>query len=798
MRLRSVRWVLLPLVLLVLPVFAQRATEYHQGHEVAAGQVLVKFKTKDLPTRLEAQWLEDVDRADAINSDGIVRMHSRSKDTDTLINDLTRRPDVVYAEPDYIVHAIAIPNDPNYGQLWGLKNTGQAILGVTGQDGADIGAESAWNVTTGTQAVVIGVVDSGIDYTHPDLAANVWNNPTGVGGCPAGTHGYNAITRTCDPMDDFFHGTHVSGTIGAVGNNSVGVVGVNWTTSIMGLKFLDSAGNGTTSDAIAAIEFAIQAKISGVNVRVLSNSWGGSGFSQSLSNEISRANANDILFVVAAGNASADNDVTPDYPANFNLPNIIAVAATDNLDNLASFSNYGPTTVYLGAPGVSVLSTVPGAQYEYLSGTSMATPHVAGAAALILSTSTLTTAQLKNRLLMSVDPIPSLAGKTVTGGRLNVCRAIPACILPSFSLSSSTSSMTVPSGGGTAVYGLSIAQAGGFTAPVNLSVSGLPAGVTAVFSANPATGTSSTLTLTASASAAAGSYGLTVTGTGGYPTASTSSATITLVESAAAPPPVVTWTKVAIEGQTVFLPAGTTYRFGIGTSFLAPVTTTVDETLYVYYTTFGGDPAPGVVKELDVEGNGAGVLVNGVPFTSGPPAPPPAPPPVVTWTKVAIEGDTVFLPAGTTYRFGIGTSFLAPVTTTVDETLYVYYTTFGGDPAPGVVKELDVEGNGAGVLVNGVPFTSGPPTPPPAPPPVVTWTKVATEGETVFLPSGTTYRFGIGASFLAPVTTTADETLYVYYTTFGGDPAPGVVKELDVEGNGAGVIVNGVPFVPGS
>jgi hypothetical protein len=158
----------------------------------------------------------------------------------------------------------------------------------------------------------------------------------------------------------------------------------------------------------------------------------------------------------------------------------------------------------------------------------------------------------------------------------------------------------------------------------------------------------------------------------------------------------VTWTKVAIEGQTVFLPAGTTYRFGAGSSFLPPVTTTADETIYVYYTTFGADPAPGVVKELDVAGNGAGVLVNGLPFAptlSG-----------VTWTKVAIEGQTAFLPAGTTYRFGAGSSYLAPVTTTADETVYVYYTSFDADPDPGVVKELDVEGSGAGVLVNGVPF----------------------------------------------------------------------------------------------
>ena len=753
----------------------------HEGHEVAAGQVLIKFNAAaNAQGRQDMQWLEDIDRADAVNDAGVMRMHSRSKDTGTLIRDLERRGDILYVEPDYIVHSTAVPNDPSYGQLWAMKNTGQAILGSTGTAGADIGAQSAWDVTTGSSAVVIGVVDTGIDYTHPDLAANVWSNPGGVGGCPAGTHGYNAIAKSCDPMDDNFHGTHVSGTIGAIGNNGTGVVGVNWTTSIMSLKFLDSTGSGTTSNAIVAIDFAVRAKMAGVNVRVLSNSWGGPGLSQSLSNEIAKANANDILFVAAAGNSSSNNDVTPSYPASFNLPNIIAVAATDNQDNLASFSDYGPTTVHLGAPGVSILSTQPGNLYQYLSGTSMATPHVSGAAALILSKSTLTTAQLKSLILQSVDPIPSLAGRTVTGGRLNVCRAIPGCVLPSFSLSSITPSVTVPNGGGTAVYNLSIGDAGGFTSPVSLSVSGLPAGVTAAFSPNPDTGTTSTLTLTVGSGVAAGSFPLTVTGTGGYPTAMTSSANITLVESPTVP--VVAWTKVAIEGQTVFLPAGTTYRFGIGTSFLAPVTTTVDETLYVYYTTFGGDPAYGVVKELDVVGNGAGVLVNGVPFLS--------PPPAGTWTKVAIEGQTVFLPAGTTYRFGIGTSFLAPVTTTADETLYVYYTTFGGDPAPGVVKELDVVGNGAGVLVNGVPFLSVPPG--------TTWTKVAIEGQTVFLPAGTTYRFGIGTSFLAPVTTTADETLYVYYTTFGGDPAYGVVKELDVVGNGAGVLVDGVPFAPSS
>ena len=780
----SARRLLLCLLVLALPAYGQRKTEILQGREVVAGQVLVKFNTIHLPTIQTAQWLEDVDVSETVSTEGVLRMHSRSKDTGSLLRDLARRTDVVYAEPDYIVHSTATPADARYAELWALKNTGQSILGTAGKAGSDIGAEAAWSVTTGTRNVVVGVVDTGIDYNHPDLAANVWTNPTGVGGCPAGTHGYNAIAKTCDPMDDNFHGTHVSGTIGAVGNNGIGVVGVNWTTSLMALKFLDSSGSGAVSDAIAAIEYAIQAKIAGVNVRVLSNSWGGSGFSQALSDEITKANAYDILFVVAAGNAGANNDVTPTYPASFNLPNLLSVAATDNQDSLASFSDYGPTSVHLGAPGVNILSTQPGNRYQYLSGTSMATPHVAGAAALILSTSSLTTAQLKSTLLNSVDPIPSLAGRTITGGRLNVCKAIPGCVSapPSdFSLTVSPSSVTVPAGGGTATYGVAIARTGTGTPALNLSVTGLPAGVTAAFNPNSTTGTASTLTLTVSSTAAAGTYGLTITATGGSQ-AVTHTAAVTLVKDST--PAVGTWTRVAMEGDTVFLPAGTTYRFGIDTRYLAPATTTAGWTVYVFYTNFGGDPAPGVRKELDVAGDGTGVIVNGVPFTSA-----PVPPPTTSWTKVAIEGDTVFLPKGTTYRFGIDSRFLAPVTTTADWTVFVYYTNFGGDPAPNVVKELDVQGNGAGIIVNGVPFNGTP-----APPPTATWTKVAIEGQTVFLPRGTTYRFGIDTRFLAQATTTADWTVYVYYTNFGGDPAPNVVKELDVLGDGTGVIVDGVPF----
>jgi subtilisin family serine protease len=338
---------------------------------------------------------------------------------------------VRYAEPNWILHAQKLPNDPRFDQLWGLRNTGQTVNGIAGTRGADISAEPAWSVTTGSASVVIGVVDTGIDYTHPDLAANVWTNTSGINGCLPGTHGYNAILTTCEPLDDNRHGTHVSGTIGAVGNNGIGVTGVNWTTSMMALKFLSAAGIGLTDHAVAAIDWAVKAKKAGVNLRALNNSWGGGGFSQALADEISVANANDILFVVAAGNDRANNDDIPTYPCSYGIANEVCVAATDQNDNLASFSNHGVNSVDLAAPGTNILSTTPGGMYAYLNGTSMATPHVTGAAGLILSTGYQSVATLKSTILRSVDPLASLSGLTRTGGRLNVCRAIPTCAAPS-------------------------------------------------------------------------------------------------------------------------------------------------------------------------------------------------------------------------------------------------------------------------------------------------------------------------------------------------------------------------------
>ena len=309
---------------------------------------------------------------------------------------------------------------------------------------------------------MIAVLDTGIDYNHPDLAANVWSAPTSftviIGGnqvtCPAGSHGYNTVAGSCDPRDDNNHGTHVAGTIGAVGNNNIGSVGVNWTTRIMALKILDGGGIGTVADAISAIDFAIQVKTqfasssTPVNVRVLSNSWGGDTFSQALLDEINLANANEMLFVAAAGNGGGNNDSNPTYPASYMAPNVISVTATDNQDALAGFSNYGNASVHLAAPGVGIYSTYPNASYSHLSGTSMAAPHVSGAAMLVLANcGSLSTASLKGTLLANVDVLPSLAGKTITGGRLNVNQAVRNCITVSSPFTLTSSPSTVSPGG---------------------------------------------------------------------------------------------------------------------------------------------------------------------------------------------------------------------------------------------------------------------------------------------------------------------------------------------------------------
>ncbi len=342
-------------------------------------------------------------------------------------------PNVQYAEPNYLRFADLTPTDTSYadGSLWGLNNTGQNA----GTNDADIDAPEAWDTATGNSGPVVAVIDSGVNYNHPDLTGNNWTNTAeanGVAGTDDDANGYiddvrgwDYVNNDADPNDDNSHGTHVAGTIGAKANNG-GVVGVNHQVRIMPLKFLSSSGSGSTANAIRAVDYA-----SANGATISNNSWGGGGFSQGLLDAINRANTAGQLFVAAAGNSGVNNDTTPHYPSSYNAPNIISVAATDRNDRMASFSNYGATSVDLAAPGSSILSTVLGSNYGTKSGTSMATPHVAGVAALLKSEeSALTPAQIKDLLLQNVDTqathpnLSGVSGKMVSGGRLNAAKAL--------------------------------------------------------------------------------------------------------------------------------------------------------------------------------------------------------------------------------------------------------------------------------------------------------------------------------------------------------------------------------------
>lgn len=320
------------------------------------------------------------------------------------------------------------PNDPLFADQWALNNTGQN----GGKANAHIDALKAWAKTQGSAEVVVAVLDTGVDYSHKDLVENMWVRPAGVPqyvdnelGSINDLRGYDANVNAGDPMDDNGHGTHCAGIIGAEGNNGEGVSGINWNVKIMPLKFLGRGGFGNVNDAIESINYAIDRKKNGVNLRVINASWGSTQRSKALEDAIRAAGEAGILFVAAAGNSSTDNDRRAHYPSNYDLPNMLSVAALDRNDLLASFSNYGAKTVHVAAPGREITSTWLGDQYREASGTSMAAPQVAGIAALILANEpNLSMAKLRERIMKSSDPIDTLLGKVAVGGRLNAAKAL--------------------------------------------------------------------------------------------------------------------------------------------------------------------------------------------------------------------------------------------------------------------------------------------------------------------------------------------------------------------------------------
>lgn len=341
-------------------------------------------------------------------------------DIPTLVNEVKTFPIIEHAEPNYILKAIAIPNDSLYNYQWALER---------------IDAPLAWDFATGDNLTFVGVVDTGVDYLHPDLQENVWRNPNEV--CNDGIdndgngyiddcYGFNAITGSGSALDDNGHGTHVAGIIGAVGNNAQGVVGVNWKVSIVGCKFISSTGTGSLFDELTCLDYIKQLKLSGYNIVAVNASYGAYYYSSLEENAIAELGNLGILFIAAAGNNSNNNDTEPLNPCSLSarLTNVICVAATDENDNLASFSNYGVNTVQVAAPGVNILNTYNGG-YDYLSGTSMATPHVTGLVALLKSYNpSLTLTDLKSAVFNSVDNLTSLQGFVATGGRINLYKAI--------------------------------------------------------------------------------------------------------------------------------------------------------------------------------------------------------------------------------------------------------------------------------------------------------------------------------------------------------------------------------------
>ena len=418
--------------------------------ESGEAEVLVRFRPGVSEERIQEITAERNDRVeDEFESvEGLAAVDDLDDaQAEAVAAEYAALPEVEYAEPNFRIElddpkgveysrpfplpeSPVGPNDPLFPQQWGLVNTGQS----KGRAEADISALAAWDKTQGSRKVVVAVLDSGVDYTHRDLAGNMWHRPADLEmyfdeqlGTVDDYNGFSADAEESDPMDENGHGTHCAGIVGAEGDNGIGITGVNWKVEIMPLKFLGRNGFGSTKSAISAINYVIARKRDGVNVRVISASWGSPSRSKALEDVIRKAGEADILFVAAAGNDGADADKRPHFPSGYKLPNVLSVAALDRRDELAGFSNYGAKGVHVAAPGKEILSTWLGGGYEEHSGTSMATPFVSGVAALVLSVEpNLSVKELRDRLVNTVDRVDSLKGKVASGGRVNAARAVGA------------------------------------------------------------------------------------------------------------------------------------------------------------------------------------------------------------------------------------------------------------------------------------------------------------------------------------------------------------------------------------
>ena len=398
------------------------------------GEFLVKFRGETTAARtskiLRDGALRTVATFRFIPGLRLVRAEADAANGAQAISALTRDRDVEYIEPNFIVHESVVPNDPRYWSLWAMNNTGQT--GGNSPHHPHIDAEAAWDITTGSDDIVVGIVDTGVDYTHEDLAANMFRNEPecdgdGVdddgNGHVDDCHGIDTAANDSDPMDERFHGTHVAGTIGAVGNNGIGVVGVAWHVKMLPCRFLDEMGEGTTAGAIACLDYLAQMKDRGVNLIASNHSWGGPEYSRALGEAIAAHRARGMLVVAAAGNDGHDSDMQPGYPCNYEVSNVICVAST--YEFRSGFSNYGTGTVHLGAPGEGIVSAAPGNDYQSYDGTSMATPHVTGALVLLAAQDpTRDWRALRNLVITSTVPPQEFAIPTVSGGTTQPAQGI--------------------------------------------------------------------------------------------------------------------------------------------------------------------------------------------------------------------------------------------------------------------------------------------------------------------------------------------------------------------------------------